>query len=73
MDYYCDDCDKTIEVKSKSKHLESLAHNEFQNCIQRKGANQNRDSLERDEIINEYITTQKKLIYILLQRFRSSC
>ena len=29
MDYYCDVCDKTIKIKSKSRHLQSLTHEEL--------------------------------------------
>ena len=36
MDYYSDVCEKTIKVKSKSKHLQSLTHNENEKCIQTK-------------------------------------
>ena len=28
MDYYCNVCDKTIEIKSKRKHLQSITHKE---------------------------------------------
>ena len=34
MEYYCDVCDKTIKFKSKSKHLKSLTHNEYEKNIQ---------------------------------------
>ena len=33
VNYYCDLCGKTIKIKSKNKHLQSLAHNEFEKSI----------------------------------------
>ena len=30
MSYYCDVCDKTIKLKSKSRHFKSNDHNEFE-------------------------------------------
>ena len=33
MDYYCDICDKTINIKSKRKHLQTLAHIELSKSI----------------------------------------
>ena len=35
MEYYCDVCDRTIKIKSKSKHLQSLTHNELEKCIRK--------------------------------------
>ena len=33
MDYYCDVCDKTIKLKSETKHLQSLTHNKIDQCV----------------------------------------
>ena len=30
MNYYCDICDKTINLKSKNKHSKSITHNELE-------------------------------------------
>ena len=38
MDYYSDVCDKTIEIKSESKHLRILTHNQFEKCLRIKRA-----------------------------------
>ena len=33
MEHNCDVCDKTIKIKSKSKHHQNLLHNEIDKCI----------------------------------------
>ena len=33
MEFCSDLCDKTIKTKSKSKHLQSLAHDELEKCL----------------------------------------
>ena len=58
MDYYCDVCGKTI--KSKSKHLQCLTHNEFEKCIRMKHTIENPDFSFIDSIFNDYITNHNK-------------
>ena len=60
MDYYCHACDKTIKIKSKTKHLQSLTHNEFEKCIRLKHTIQNPDFFDMAELFNEYITDHNK-------------
>ena len=66
MNYFCDVCDRTIKIKSRSKHAESLTHNEFGKRLRKEHTIQNLDLFDVDEIFNKYITNQtKKLILIL--------
>ena len=32
--YYCNICDKTIKLKSKTKQFKSRTHKDFEKCIQ---------------------------------------
>ena len=43
MDYYCDVSGRTIKIKRKNKHLQSITHNEFEKCIQIKHTIENPD------------------------------
>ena len=56
MDYYCNVCDETIQIKSKNKHLPGLTHNEFEKCIRKKHTKQNPDFLVIESLFDEYIT-----------------
>ena len=60
MDYYCEDCDKTIATKSKRSHLQSLTYNEFEKCKQIQHTIQNPDFFDADSKFHEYITTHNK-------------
>ena len=35
VEYYCDLCDKAIKIEYKTKHLQSLTHNDREKCIQK--------------------------------------
>ena len=59
MEFYCDLCDKTIELNYKSKHLKSLTHNELDKYLQSKCKIENPD-FDIDEIFKAYITRKSK-------------
>ena len=59
QDYYCDVRDKTIKIKSKSKHLRRLTQNEFDKRIQMKHSVENPVFFDIDELIHEYIINHK--------------
>ena len=60
MDYHCDVCDKTINFKTKRKHLQNLSHNEFDKGTQKKHKSENTDFSNIDELCNNYITKHNK-------------
>ena len=56
LDYYCDVCVETIEIKSKRKHFQSLTHNEFEKYMRTKHTTENVAFFDIDLKFNEYIT-----------------
>ena len=60
MGYYCDVCDKTLKIKSKSKHLTSLTQNELEGSVHSKHIVENPDFFDIDSTLNDYITNQNK-------------
>ena len=60
MNYYCENCDKTIEPKSKNNHLKSLTHVQFEKCFQITRAIKNSGSLDIDKTINDYVTNHNR-------------
>ena len=73
MNYYCDVCDKTINIKSNRKHLESITHNELEECIRRKHTMGSPYFFDIDSIFNNCITNhnQKVVMYLAKQDFKS--
>ena len=59
-DYYCDVYDISIKIKSKSKHLHSLTHNELEKCIQINHTIEKLDFLDIEELFNNYINNHNK-------------
>ena len=67
MDYYCEFCDDITKIESKSKHLQSLSHNDFRKSIRRNHTIRNPDFIAIDEMFHEYNTFHnEKSIYISL-------
>ena len=65
MDYYCDVSDKTINFKFIYKHLQSLTHTEFEECIRIRHTIKQTDWFDIDEILTIIsITTLKNSIFI---------
>ena len=66
MDYYCDVCDRSINVKSETKHPKNLTHNELEKSIRTKHTIQNQKFFDIDELFNEYVHCHKKnrIIYL---------
>ena len=56
MNWYSDLCDKTIKIRSESKHLQSFSHTESSKCIRLKNIIQNLDLFDIDETFNGCIT-----------------
>ena len=69
MDYFCDLCDKTFKIKSKSKHHKSLAHTDFEKCIRIKNTIQNPDFFHIDEIFTNYISNYNKKFDFYLVKY----
>ena len=55
MEDYCGVCDRTIQVRSKSKHFQTLTHNELEKRIGTKQTVQNPEPFNINSIFNEYI------------------
>ena len=66
MNYYCDVCDKTIKIKSKNKHLQSLTQNKIEECIRIKQTIRSPDFFDVYEILNKYITNNNKELDLYL-------
>ena len=66
-------CDKTIKIKSKSKHLKSLNHNELEKCIRIKPSIKKPDFFDKDELFDNYITNHIKKfnLYLVKCDFKS--
>ena len=60
MHYFCDVCDKAIEIKSKIKHPRSLTHNENEKYIRLIRTIQCPNLFDKDSISNEYINDRNK-------------
>ena len=67
MNYFCDACDRTIKIKSRSRHGKSLTHNEFEKRLRKEHTIQNLDLFDVDEIFIKYITNQTKKLILILQ------
>ena len=55
MSYYCNVCYKTRNPKSKSNHLKSLSHKEFDKFTHKKLTIENPDIDKIDNAVNENI------------------
>ena len=60
MSYSCDTCDKTIKPKSKSNHLKSLCHREFDKGKHMKITIENPYINYADDIFYSYIIEHNK-------------
>ena len=71
MGYQCGVCDKTLKIKSKSKHLQNLKHIDEEKCVGMKYTIENPDFSDIDEIFNNYNTNhnQKLVLYLVRKDF----
>ena len=60
MNYHCEVCDKIFKPKSKYKHLNFFADNEFEKGIRTKRTIENPNLFGIDKIFIHYITNHKK-------------
>ena len=58
MSYYCKVCYKTIKLKSKGNHLNSLSHEEFDECNYKKITNKDPDINKKVNAVYEFIIEQ---------------
>ena len=63
MSYYFDVCDKTATPKSKSSHLKTLSHKEFDECKHTKLNIKKPTINDIDSIISSYIIEHNKKYY----------
>ena len=64
MSYYCSICDKTIKLKSKNSHLNSIIHNELAKSIHITHSVENPNFFDVDDIYNEFINVHNKKYYL---------
>ena len=62
MEYPCDVCDKTINIKSKIKHLQSITHKELDKYANKAYYGKSRFLFKKDEVFKNYITNHNKKI-----------
>ena len=60
MSYCCDVSDKTVKLKSKSIHLNSLSHKEFDKCRHIKLTIKNPDIIKINEFFYSYVIEHNK-------------
>ena len=72
MVHYCDICDETIKINSKSKHLQSLSHNAYKERIHSKHTIESSSFFDIDEIFNEYVSNHNRniVLYIVKYNFK---
>ena len=63
MSYYCDICDKTINLKSKNKHLKSITHFELEKSFRIIHSIENSNFFNVDDIYNDFINNHNKKFY----------
>ena len=60
MSYYCDICDKIINLKSKDKHLNSITHIELEKSFRIYHSTENPNFLNVDDLYNDFINSHNK-------------
>ena len=60
MDYCCDVCDKTNELKSKNSHFKSRTHIQYEKSFRINHSIENPYFFNIDKIFNDYITNHLK-------------
>ena len=66
LSYYCSVCDKTIELKSETKHFKSPTHKEYEKFIQINNTFQNPNFFDVDKFFNNYFTNHNKKFELYL-------
>ena len=67
MSYYCDNCNKTMNHKSKNKQFKTLTHRELDKCKHMKLTILNLDINKIDIFVYEYIIEHSKQIHYYLK------
>ena len=60
MSYFCNVCDKTINLKSKNKHFKSLYHRDYEKLTQINHTIQYPNLIDVAKLYNDYITNHNK-------------
>ena len=68
MSYYRSVCDKTIKARSKTKHFECLAYQEYEKHVRLNHTIQNINFFDVDKLFNDYVTNHIKKLEICLVR-----
>ena len=68
MTYFCNVCDKTIQLKLKSRHFKSNVHKDFDRCKNKKLTAENSNINDIDEIICAYIIEHNRNYYFYLMK-----
>ena len=72
MDYYCDVCEKTIQLKSNKNHPKSLPHIQYERSFRISHTITNPNYFDMVKIINNYMANHKKKfdLYLLKCDFK---
>ena len=60
MNFYCDICEKTIKLKSKNNHFESLTHIQYETSFRIKHTIQNPKFFDVDKLFSDSISDHNK-------------
>ena len=63
MIYFCDICDKTMNLKSKNKHSKSIPHNELEKSFCIIHSIENPEFFNVDDLYNDFINNHNKKYY----------
>ena len=63
MSYFCDICDKTINLKSKNKHLKYIAHNAFEKTFHIFHSLESPEFFNVDDLFKDFINNHNKKYY----------
>ena len=66
MEFYCENCEKTLKLKSKNNHLKSLTPNQYMKCFHKKRNINNTNFFDKDTKFNDYITHHNRKIELFL-------
>ena len=66
MNYYCDTCDKTIIHKSKTDHLKSLTHMQYETSFRMKYTIKNPNFFDVEKLFNNYVINHNKKFVLYL-------
>ena len=68
MDFFCDICNKTIELKSKNNHFKPISHVQYKKYFRINHTVKNPNFVDVDKIFNVYVTNHNEKFEIYFVR-----